>query len=180
MPIQIERCTQHPSSEQELKSVEHELGVNLPPDYRAFLLEKNCGEPERNELSESQGAGVSVRRFLGVTADSSHGLAAHARAYRDRLPPGLLPIAGDSFGNLLCLRVSGPDYGAVYFWDHELEADENEPATHQNTIRLADSFSSFLAQLVPERLRSMPSGKGTTTKVDLDFLEEQRRKGNLK
>jgi hypothetical protein len=46
------------------------------------------------------------------------------------------------------LSVKGPDVGVVFFWDHEKEVDEGEPATHANMTRLAPSFSAFVESLV--------------------------------
>ena len=43
------------------------------------------------------------------------------KAYQGRVPPGLLPIGCDSFGNLLLLDFAARKRGAIYFWDHERE-----------------------------------------------------------
>lgn len=39
------------------------------------------------------------------------------------------------------------DAGAVYFWDHEAESEEDEPPSRANLHRLADSFDQYLRQL---------------------------------
>jgi len=62
-----------------------------------------------------------------------------------RIPRDMIPIARDSFGNQICIGVSGPRCGYVYFWDHENE-DEDEP-TYRNMHLVAKSFQEFLAQL---------------------------------
>ena len=40
-------------------------------------------------------------------------------ACRERIPEGVLPIAHDAGGNLVCLDVAGKFPGSVWFWDHE-------------------------------------------------------------
>lgn len=63
------------------------------------------------------------------------------------MPETLLPIGHDSLGNLICLGVVGDDAGTVYFWDHEAEADEDEPPTWDNLSVIQPSFSAFLKSL---------------------------------
>lgn len=53
---------------------------------------------------------------------------------RDRIPEGMLPIANDSFGNLVLLHFAK---GRVYFWDHESE----------KTHLISSSFTEFLNSL---------------------------------
>lgn len=53
---------------------------------------------------------------------------------RDRIPEGMLPIANDSFGNLVLLHFNK---GRVYFWDHESE----------KTHLISSSFTEFLNSL---------------------------------
>jgi hypothetical protein len=57
----------------------------------------------------------------------------------------MIAIAGDSFGNQICIGISGPRCEHVYFWDHEHE-DEGEPR-YRNMHLIARSFSELLARL---------------------------------
>jgi anti-sigma B factor antagonist len=54
----------------------------------------------------------------------------------------------DPGGNLICLGVSGPDRGRVYFWDHECEPDPDEwdgrVETAGNIHPITRSFAEFL------------------------------------
>ena len=49
------------------------------------------------------------------------------KMYKKRMPKVLLPIAGDSSGNMICISISGDKVGCVWFWDHEEEVYEGEP-----------------------------------------------------
>jgi len=58
-----------------------------------------------------------------------------------------VPIAFDAGGNLVCVAITGPHYGHVYFWDHEFESDDGEPVTMNNMALIANSFGEFLSGL---------------------------------
>lgn len=69
-----------------------------------------------------------------------------------RIPAALVWVMNDPFGNAICLGLSGPHRGRVYFWDHENEPDDDgdgavESAGHLQ--RLANSFTGFVAGLRP-------------------------------
>lgn len=137
-----------PLSEDELKKLEAETSP-LPQDYRQFLLQYNGGNIAPDCFNSVKGESVSaIRSFLGIHNDQTRSLYHYLETYENRLPKRFLPIAFDAFGNLICLSLEGADRGAVYFWDHELEADEDEsPETAENITLLSSSFSAFLQSL---------------------------------
>lgn len=139
-----------PLDEADIAAIEQELAVQLPPDYRAFLLESNGGRPASNVFTYTRPDGPTagiVDWFLGIHTGDNESLRRYVRRYKGRMPANLLPIAEDPFGNIICLAVTGDDTGRVYFWDHEYEASEGEPPATDNVYRIADSFSAFLASL---------------------------------
>ena len=110
-----------------------ELGRPLPPSYRAFLAEQDGGRPIRNTFSFEQGDREQrsrVASFLGVLPAPGGDLVETAELSGD-LPEGLLPIAGDEFGNSICIDEDG----RVQFWDHEEEyGNVSEVAPELQTI----------------------------------------------
>ena len=64
----------------------------------------------------------------------------------DRLPAGLITIAYDSLGNLICISLRQHDFGFVYFWDHQTHSKQKDT---EPTI-IAESFEKFLACLQSE------------------------------
>ncbi|MBZ0284878.1 MAG: SMI1/KNR4 family protein [Anaerolineae bacterium] len=120
--------TYPPPSEATVAAFETQLNIQLPPDYRLFLLEHNGGKPKSQTffISAEQGEDI-LRYFLGI-------------------PQNFLPIGVDTFGNLICLSIAGDDYDKVYFWDHDWEVTEGTP-DYSNVYLLADSFDSFLNKL---------------------------------
>jgi len=141
-----------PAEEAAIARVERELGIELPADYREFLGKQNGGEPESNFFPAGDGFGhVRYLYSAGPTeVEDIDDLEEAARAYwppsrpGDPIDPSFLPIGEEDVGNVICLKVRGEDYGAVYFWDHELAVSVG-PYT-----RLADSFSEYFEGLRPE------------------------------
>jgi hypothetical protein len=132
-----------------IEGVEARLGVKLPDDYKSFLQRQNGGEPAPNFFNEMVGvrylysAGPNDDEYID-DLDSIAELFSPEGEADDVLEPGFLVIGADGIGNRLCLKVSADDYGAVYFWDHEL-ADSPEGYT-----RLTDTFTDFFEALRPE------------------------------
>jgi len=163
------------ASDADLSAFEDELGRRLPDEYRTFLLSTNGGEPQQYNRLAGRSAGaptVSVRWLFGLRTGDEYDLGAVRRTMTGRLPAELLPIGTDSGGNLFCLG----DGGAVFYWDRDLDADDEEQPSWKGAERLADSFGDFLARLEPApedfSIAPEPTDAGW---VDPEFLEEIER-----
>ena len=138
-----------PISEAQLIAFEKELGIKLPADYRAFLLKHNGGMPEPNALDVKIDDFVvqdGVTCFSAITEDRVFSFSYFLDVYEGRIPKNLFPIADGLSVDLICLSVSGDDYGKVYFWDHNWEVTDGEP-DYSNVHWIADSFTEFLDKL---------------------------------
>jgi cell wall assembly regulator SMI1 len=146
--IDFEPSDVEPLTESELASVERELGVEFPRDYRRFLLEQNGGRPVDDwmldtPLSHSLG-GVEPCDFFSLGRSGEYDMSWMLDSYGvDWLAAGLLPVAEDGGGNVICLSLRGDDYGAVYFWDHERGAHEDVPSRQSLTV-VSESFEAFV------------------------------------
>jgi len=140
----------HSLSEKDVEQTETKLGVSLPVDYRTFLLRHNGGWPEpstfplENNPSDDH---ARVHYFLCIEEEDPYNLIDWAEDFQGRVPPGLLPIAVDPGGNLVCVSTSGGKSGTVYFWDHEEEAGEGETPGYDNVYYVAENFEDFLNML---------------------------------
>jgi hypothetical protein len=129
-----------------------ELGHRIPGSYREFLAAADGGPPVEDtfEFDEADGRHQRDRIafFLGV-ADSPDGdLVTVAQTLHGRIVPGLLPIAGDEYGNLVLLDARDDGDGAVWFWDHERESAEPDEST---LVELAPDLVTFLDRLTPSQ-----------------------------
>jgi len=136
-----------PASEEQIRALEHELGVHLPSDYRSFLLETNGGIPSPERFAvPGLGEEMTVETFFGLHDGPTHtSLRHHMREWKALLPD-CLPIGYEQGGNPLCLKLRGDGAGEVRLWD--LQADELlgkvSPATF---YLLGRSFREFWGSL---------------------------------
>jgi cell wall assembly regulator SMI1 len=143
--------TTGPLTEQELAEFENSLPVVLPSDYRRFLQTYDGGRPKPRAFSfYEDDNGSSIHSFYGIKQDEYRDIRDAIETYKGRIPERFLPIAYDEGGNRICLSLYGDDRGYVYFWDHELEADETQgftPETTNNLTLISKSFTDFLNSL---------------------------------
>jgi hypothetical protein len=146
------RDTAPPAPEQALVALEQALGALLPSDYRQFLLRTNggyVGGRLRFRGGPPQQLEVGIHHIGGFQESTELSLLDARDCYEGRIPAELLWVMDDSFGNAICLAVSGPSAGAIYFWDHEEEPDSDawngRLDTAPNVVQLASSFTNFVA-----------------------------------
>ena len=148
MPLQQMEKSFGPLEESLLTSYELSWDIRLPDEYRQFLLTYNGGRPIPCEFNfKGQDSGSAIDGFLGLGGGKNYDLLKTIKLFQGRLPARFFPVACDQGGNQICLSVSGPDSGKVYFWNHEFEADErygDNPETADNITLIADSFNEFL------------------------------------
>jgi hypothetical protein len=88
-----------------------------------------------------------VDKFFGIHAGEYNRLLHYARWRGQRVPADLLPIGRDPGGNLICISITGPNQGKIYFWDHEEEVEEGQPPGYDNVYFVAGSLPALLASL---------------------------------
>ncbi|HOZ48660.1 MAG TPA: SMI1/KNR4 family protein [Candidatus Hydrogenedentes bacterium] len=133
---------QTPVTPVEVERFETVSKVNLPEDFKSWLLRHNgsCPEPPRIDLDDGQG--IYLNSFLSFSRQDKYNVFSMIETMSGRLPEGLVPIADDSGGNFVCFRYSSrTSQPEVVFWDHE-EADPKLA-----TRLIAASFSEFVSKL---------------------------------
>jgi cell wall assembly regulator SMI1 len=100
---------------------ERRTDITLPHSYREFLAKYNGGEPTPDRLLVQgwHGTSTCINCFFGLGEGGFYDLEESLENAADYIPPSTLPIASDSGGNMLCLKLSGDNAGSIYFWDHE-------------------------------------------------------------
>ena len=129
------------------------LGTDLPGGYRDFMLGQNGGVLTVAAHLPDDTSGASVRAFLvvdDIEGAGGYDFGEYLRNYEGRYPHGLLPVAVDASSNLVLLDTGYEQPGSVWFWDHEGEADEDEPPRTDNIIKIAASFTAFLKDLTTD------------------------------
>ncbi len=148
---------QPPAPAEELAAFERAIGHSLPNDYRQFLVGCNGGYVGGSRwftgpTPEGKSADAGVHHIGGFRDEDYFSLAESQECYEGRIPKALLWIMDDPFGNAICIGLSGPHRGRVYFWDHENEPDDDWDGSVEsagNLQLLANSFTDFVAGLAP-------------------------------
>ncbi|MDB5391343.1 MAG: hypothetical protein JWM11_6989 [Planctomycetaceae bacterium] len=145
----VQRLSDRGAADVTLNELEAKIGSTLPADYCRFMSELNGGRPEPSGFQFQTSDGISdssIRYFLTLDErEKRYSVHQFLDRYRDRIPELMLPVACDSFGNIVLLDVGARSYGSLFFWDHEQEnADEG---TSSNIFVIAPSFTKFLELL---------------------------------
>lgn len=167
-----------PLNDAEIARIEKEVGGRLPDDYRWLLhtygeflftnsvefepINQNpvyCHPEELGvpNVAPFQGSGISAFYGKKVKGDSITVLK-KLNTFRDRMPEGFLPFADDGLGNQLCICLQKANYQKIYWWDHEVEWDEEDyeeetgqpmpkAAKYQNVYLVADSMTAFFERI---------------------------------
>lgn len=143
-----------PCTEEQLTAFEGELGASLPEDYRAFLMEWNGVYFENEDAafllknSEDDQTDCFVTRLYGLMeAEARYDIRKMQAGYafNERVPDNILAIGNNSSWCHLCISISGPDRGAIYFWDpgEPWEPDGKNVPTREWMDPVADNFAEF-------------------------------------
>jgi len=138
-------------SDADIAQLEKFIGSPLQESYKQFLAKYNGGKPIPDcfpilGCTAYNFGGINYIFRIGSKIKGSN-IAWNCDIFRNRVPDGYLPIAGDGGGNILFIALSScrtSDEGTVLFWDHELE---HSPPTLRNMHLVARSFNDLLAQL---------------------------------
>lgn len=118
-------------------------GIELPADYRAFLLTHHGGVPVPNFYWVVPGDwGSGIESFYGFGQDGFR-----LQQYLDAreligVALDMLVIGDDGCCSFLAIRIAGPRRGQVVYIDHEFALGK---PNHERL--LASSFAKFLDQL---------------------------------
>ncbi len=137
--------------------LEQKLGMNLPMEYKKFLLLHNGGHPEKDcypaissKISGFYGTvfeGSDLAWFYAFYDGEYSNLLKEYSRFKDRIPEGFVPIARDSFSNKICLCLNGSEYGKIYFWEFDYAVPYGEEPTFDNMYLLANNFTDFINSL---------------------------------
>jgi cell wall assembly regulator SMI1 len=125
----------------EIRKFESKFGISIPEEFQAHLLEHNGGYPSPADFNTMDNTSNVHGGFYGLHKGPEYlRLDSNLKIFSERVPPSLLPIASDAFGNQICIGVSKDRFGKIFFWDHEISGDEA-------VEEVAQTFREFLADL---------------------------------
>lgn len=148
--------TEKPITEKEINNIEELLVCTFPSDYKNHILKHNGGKCKPNVFSfieNDKKSKSNIDWFLAIYNGKYDNLISYINIYKieqKRLPKSLIPIAHDPGGNLICISCCEPDYGFIYFWDHEKEGNNEQDDYKENLFLIAKSFNKFINNLTLE------------------------------
>jgi hypothetical protein len=96
-----------PATAEQLSSVEREIGVKLPSEYRGFL-------------SEFGGGTFGFTNIFSLNPDSEYYLPSRREEASSYLPSDLLPFSDDFSGGLYVFKVKDREaQKSVYYWNSD-------------------------------------------------------------
>ena len=140
-------------TEDELNSVETEIGYLLPQSYRDFLadygghIQGACYPCIDNEGYKFN---ANINIFYGVFNSSPYkfstsvDLLRNFRSTKGERPDDILPIGDNTGPGITCMRLSGEFAGTIYFWDR---VDFYNAEDYHDLFWVCDSFEAFMEML---------------------------------
>lgn len=142
-----------PATEEQIYSFESFIKAKLPEEYIKFLKKYNGGRLEKEDtypMIEEIDIGYQeegIEYFFGLNVAKGNDLKEQVLIFKGRIPHNFIPIGDAPCGNLVCLAVLGENYGKVYYWDHNEEAEDGEEPSNDNVYLIANSFEEFINSL---------------------------------
>lgn len=127
-----------PVSEDAVRKVGEQLGVDLPESYVKIASQFNGGCPD-DDIFDAPGRPECVFDYLLSIPD---GLSEFIEDTEDRMPKSILPFATDPFGNAICFDYRQKGVPKIVFWDHEAK-----PKDTGALLPLSDNFGAFVDSL---------------------------------
>jgi len=138
------------TQEKHIQAFEELVGCPFPEPYRRFLQLHNGGVPFSNAfdvyspLENRVLYTYIIKEFLGVGLKD--GMEKAYNLFKKDLPPFFVPIAFDTFTNLMILSLKT---GEIYFWDCNFRVRKDK--TNQILLWVCESFEDFLDSLYTKK-----------------------------
>ena len=144
-------------SDAALRAFELNNDLNLPGDYRDFLVRHNgrCPSPNACWVAGIKDF-VLVDELYGITRDDKSDLQFWIEEYGDEMPKGSVIVGGDPGGAMFILGTLAGSKG-VYLWDHQ-HRYTGSSEENGNTFFIAETFTTWIQTL--QELPLELSGKG--------------------
>ncbi len=104
-------------TDSDLSEVEQRFAFKFPPEFRAFYLGTNGGQPDLNRFVDDKGPCI-VHEFLPIKHGGTGVVRLETsiqrvRVERDLLPKHLIQFAVDPGGDYYCFSIRQAELGAV-------------------------------------------------------------------
>lgn len=139
-----------PTSLQAIRLFEAEYKIELPSNYKSFLIKNNGGIPNASIfkiINHPSQEDDELQLFMGLnTQINSSNLSFELSLFHDSIPVGIVPFACTGGLNLVCLDIRNGSNKVVY-WDM-LEFWGKNVWNESMLFDISNTFEEFLGSLV--------------------------------
>lgn len=144
-------------SKQEVDQLGRDFNIELPNDYREFLIQNNGGLPTQNylmfsvpDLDDNNNELIlgSLCGMLGAV-NKWNDIYAFNDEYRDDMMKFVMVI-GHEYADGHVVLINRPDMSGVYYWDSAYMFDCSSEEDTFYAYKLCDTFTEFMDMLVFE------------------------------
>nr|WP_243881218.1 SMI1/KNR4 family protein [Rummeliibacillus suwonensis] len=163
--------------EDSVNKIERIYNVNIPLDYKEFLLEYGGSfikddimyHPiERTPVTPKDGFD-SIHCFYGIT-NNNYDIEIAVQTYHEILGTDIMPIADAGGGDLICLGLKKDYRDKVYYWYHEEEMEKEDGREHFYLI--ANSFKEFILKFKNHAIKNDIKLDDIDIFLDEDLLKD--------
>lgn len=161
-----------------IERIERLYGVDLPLDYKEFLLEYGGCYIKDNIMYQPieftpvtpEDGFDSIGYFYGITNDDASNIESIIQNYKGILENSVMPIADADGGDLICIGLKEQYRGKIYYWYHEGENNDDDGKEYYYLI--ANSFEEFILSFSFHERKSNVNLDDIELFLDEDLLKD--------
>ena len=137
------------TTKKDIDSLEEQLSIKLPNDYKLFLSNYNGGIVEKNgnnkiyieELDEY----ISLDVIYGInTGNKTSEIITWMEKLSEDLLEGSIIIGDDLLQGMIVMITKG-EYSGIYYWDDAYNFEKS--TDDENTYKICNTFEEFLGKI---------------------------------
>jgi len=141
-------CKSGPISTKSISELESIIKLELPKSFKAFHSSYGAfsfkktikvGCIEKPPFCDEEDL-VTIDYFYSADNLSRCSISKLIEKYSNQIPEGYVPICDGESGDLICINLNKERYGAIYYWWHEGNIEED-------LFRIDDTFEGFIFKL---------------------------------
>lgn len=127
-----------------IKEFEAKYSINIPAQYKKFLLKYNGGETPETEFKLNK-VFSDLRAIYGFGDLDYYSYKSLEKAYKfeEWISDNMLPIGSNDFGDEIMLGIGKKNNGKIYFYYHD------RPKKY---IEIAEDFKSFVEKCKSKKI----------------------------
>ncbi|GIO24385.1 SMI1/KNR4 family protein [Oceanobacillus sp. J11TS1] len=156
--------------EKNIKEFKEANKVTLPQQYEEFLKKYNGGNTPKTNF-KINGVSSDIRAFFGfgnASKDYNFLFLKENDFLKNHLDKQFLPIATDSFGNIIVIGIGKENNGEIHFFDCEKSLYKHLRDNFEEFIQKVKS-KKFVVRSIEERIHDMKES-GSNIEIDEDLI----------